>query len=65
MGSLLLIAITILAGALVAGMDAGLLYNEYPLMGTDYFPSNMVMLAILMRLKIRHRRNSITVGSPR
>jgi cytochrome c oxidase assembly protein subunit 15 len=38
MGSLLLIAITILAGALVAGMDAGLLYNEYPLMGNRLLP---------------------------
>jgi cytochrome c oxidase assembly protein subunit 15 len=38
MGSLILIAITILAGALVAGMDAGLLYNEYPLMGDGLLP---------------------------
>ena len=38
LGSLLLIAITVLAGALVAGMDAGLLYNEYPLMGTGLVP---------------------------
>ena len=38
MVSLLLIAITILAGALVAGMDAGLLYNEYPLMGARLVP---------------------------
>ena len=38
MGSLVLIAITILAGALVAGMDAGLLYNEYPLMGDGLLP---------------------------
>ncbi len=38
MGSLMLIAITILAGALVAGMDAGLLYNEYPLMGAGLVP---------------------------
>jgi cytochrome c oxidase assembly protein subunit 15 len=38
MGSLVLITITILAGALVAGMDAGLLYNEYPLMGAGLVP---------------------------
>lgn len=38
MGSLVLISITILAGALVAGMDAGLLYNEYPLMGAGLVP---------------------------
>ena len=39
MGSLILIAITILAGALVAGMDAGLMYNEYPLMGNGLLPA--------------------------
>jgi cytochrome c oxidase assembly protein subunit 15 len=38
MVTLALIAITILAGALVAGMDAGLLYNEYPKMGAGLVP---------------------------
>ena len=38
LGSLILIALTILAGAMVAGMDAGLLYNEYPLMGDGLVP---------------------------
>ena len=38
MGSLVLITITILAGALVAGLDAGMLYNEYPLMGDGLLP---------------------------
>ncbi|MEC7155837.1 MAG: COX15/CtaA family protein, partial [Pseudomonadota bacterium] len=37
-GTLLLVFVTILAGALVAGMDAGLLYNEYPLMGEGLVP---------------------------
>lgn len=37
--SVVLIAITILAGALVAGMDAGLLYNEYPFMGSGLLPA--------------------------
>jgi len=37
-GSIILIGVTILAGALVAGMDAGLLYNEYPLMGAGFVP---------------------------
>ena len=37
-GTLLIIAVTILAGALVAGMDAGLLYNHYPLMGNGLIP---------------------------
>lgn len=38
MGSIAMVAITIIAGALVAGMDAGLLYNEYPLMGDGLVP---------------------------
>merc|ERR1711991_1284946 len=37
-GTLALAFVTILAGALVAGMDAGLLYNEYPLMGDGLVP---------------------------
>ena len=31
---------TIIAGAFVAGMDAGLMYNEYPLMGYRLIPEN-------------------------
>ena len=31
---------TIIAGAFVAGMDAGLMYNEYPLMGYSLIPEN-------------------------
>jgi cytochrome c oxidase assembly protein subunit 15 len=38
LASLVLLAVTILAGALVAGMDAGLLYNEYPFMGSGLIP---------------------------
>ena len=36
--TLLLVALTIVAGAFVAGMDAGLLYNEDPLMGDGLIP---------------------------
>ncbi len=36
--TLVLVAATIVAGAFVAGMDAGLLYNEYPLMGDSLLP---------------------------
>ena len=36
--TLLLVALTIIAGGFVAGMDAGLLYNEYPLMGNGLVP---------------------------
>jgi len=38
LASLFLLIITIIAGALVAGMDAGLLYNEYPFMGAGLVP---------------------------
>ena len=37
-GVLAVLAITIVAGAFVAGMDAGKLYNEYPLMGEGFVP---------------------------
>jgi len=33
-----IVSATIIAGAFVAGMDAGLLYNEYPLMGEGLVP---------------------------
>ncbi|KAK3349941.1 cytochrome oxidase assembly protein-domain-containing protein [Lasiosphaeria hispida] len=33
-----LIFTTVLSGALVAGLDAGLIYNEFPKMGTGYTP---------------------------
>lgn len=37
--TLALVALTIVAGAFVAGMDAGLVYNEWPLMGGALVPS--------------------------
>jgi cytochrome c oxidase assembly protein subunit 15 len=38
--TLALLSVTIIAGAFVAGMDAGLLYNEYPFMGEGFIPEN-------------------------
>ena len=38
LGVIGVLAITIVAGAFVAGMDAGKLYNEYPLMGDGFVP---------------------------
>ena len=38
MGVVGIVSATIIAGAFVAGMDAGLLYNEYPLMGESLVP---------------------------
>ena len=37
---LLMIFIQIILGAFVAGMDAGKIYNSWPLMGTNYFPDD-------------------------
>jgi len=37
--------ITILAGALVAGLDAGLTYNTFPLMDGDFMPEGMMELS--------------------
>lgn len=33
-----LVALTVLSGALVAGLDAGLIYNEFPRMGAGFAP---------------------------
>jgi cytochrome c oxidase assembly protein subunit 15 len=38
------IAITAFSGAFVAGMDAGLVYNEFPYMGTGLVPPGMLAL---------------------
>ena len=37
---LILIFIKIIIGAFVAGMDAGKIYNTWPLMGNTYFPND-------------------------
>jgi len=42
-----IIFITIIAGSLVAGMDAGLMYNTYPLMNDSFFPSDYLSLGVL------------------
>jgi cytochrome c oxidase assembly protein subunit 15 len=36
---------TVLSGALVAGLDAGLIYNEYPLMGGSFVPPEFLELS--------------------
>lgn len=33
--------ITIISGAFVAGLDAGLIYNTFPLMGEQWIPENV------------------------
>tara|TARA_B100001121_G_scaffold308352_1_gene332170 strand:- start:1164 stop:1676 length:513 start_codon:yes stop_codon:yes gene_type:complete len=37
---LILIFLQIIVGAFVSGMDAGLIYNSWPLMGKTYFPDD-------------------------
>ena len=37
---LLLIFLQIIIGAFVSGMDAGKIYNSWPLMGNSYFPDD-------------------------
>jgi len=39
--ALLLVAVTMVWGAFVAGLDAGLIYNEWPLMGGHFMPGEM------------------------
>eukprot|EP00842_Homolaphlyctis_polyrhiza_P004963 jgi/Hompol1/5468/HPOL_004463-RA len=39
------IFVTALSGAFVAGLDAGLIYNEFPFMGTGLVPSDMWALS--------------------
>ena len=38
----LLVAVTVVAGAFVAGLDAGLIYNGFPMMGEGLVPSDYV-----------------------
>ena len=43
---LILIFCQILIGAFVSGMDAGQIYNSWPLMGTSYFPNDNKIINI-------------------
>ena len=44
-----LVFITAASGAFVAGMDAGLVYNEFPLMGGKWIPSDIAALPVWWR----------------
>lgn len=49
-GLLLLSFITAMSGGMVAGLDAGLIYNTFPHMGDDYIPStNELMSPVFAR----------------
>ena len=43
---LLLLFIQIVMGAFVSGMDAGKIYNTWPLMGGNYFPDDNVLISL-------------------
>jgi len=44
---LFLLFLQIIIGAFVSGMDAGKIYNTWPLMGTSYFPDDNSMINLL------------------
>ena len=44
---LLLLFLQLIIGAFVSGMDAGTIYNTWPLMGTSYFPDDSRILEFL------------------
>ncbi len=44
---LLLLFLQLVLGAFVSGMDAGTVYNTWPLMGTSYFPDDSKILEFL------------------
>ena len=45
--SLVLLAITIIWGAYVAGLDAGMVYNTWPLMGTQLIPHELTSFILI------------------
>lgn len=46
-GTLYLLGVTVIWGAYVAGMDAGMVYNEFPLMGGQVLPPDAIHLTPL------------------
>uniref|UniRef100_UPI00358E68C5 heme A synthase COX15 isoform X2 n=1 Tax=Myxine glutinosa TaxID=7769 RepID=UPI00358E68C5 len=48
-GTTALVFLTALSGALVAGLDAGLVYNSFPLMGEGLMPSDIAALSPPLR----------------
>ena len=44
---LFLIFLQLVIGAFVSGMDAGKVYNTWPLMGSAYFPDDSKLIELL------------------
>ncbi len=69
-GIVFLVAIQIVMGAFVAGMDAGLTYNTYPLMDGDWVPDGLWILEPLSRnfvenvtlVQFQHRWMAVVVS---
>jgi heme a synthase len=55
---LLILAVTILSGALVAGLRAGLIYNTFPTMGGQWIPEGLLAMTPAWRNWLE---NSVTV----
>lgn len=66
-----LVTLTVIAGAFVAGLDAGLIYNSFPLMGgrlipSDYIAENLSLFASLFEsraaVQFNHRALAIVTA---
>lgn len=63
--SLILVALTIIWGAFVAGLDAGMIYNTFPLMGDGLVPvewGNTPFLSDAASVQFTHRVLAILTG---
>lgn len=64
--TLLFVSITIIWGAFVAGLDAGLVYNTWPMMGEQWIPTELnSFIAILIdpvSVQFTHRWIAIITG---
>ena len=66
----LMILFTILAGALVAGLDAGRIYNSFPFMGNNFVPEDYLTMKVTWRnffenpatVQFNHRLLAITTS---
>ena len=66
----LMILFTILAGALVAGLDAGRIYNSFPFMGNNFVPEDYLAMKVTWRnffenpatVQFNHRLLAITTS---
>lgn len=64
--SLILLSATILWGAFTAGLDAGLIYNSFPLMDNSFTPAGQASLSSMVHeqgwVQFTHRWLAVTAG---